>query len=193
MPDLHEATTLAALVYEAGAGETADRILCDIAGDLADRGYSLAGMVQRALERADRCACDMIACDLATGDELRISQDRGAHARGCRLNPQALQALVGSTMAAIDRGADLLIINKFGKQEALGSGFRDVIAHAVVNAIPTLVAVNITYIEAWRAFAADFATELASDQAAVETWLQARLPAVSGPRQTPSLHAAYPN
>jgi len=186
MPDTQMKTTLAAVVYEAGTGGKTDQILCDIATELSDRGYQLAGTVQRAFERVDRCACDMVVRDLATGKELKISQDRGAHAVGCRLNPQSLEELVGSTETALFDGADVLIVNKFGKQEALGGGFRDVIARAVTDSIPTIVAVNVTYIEAWRAFAADTADELAPDTTAIEAWFQPRLPTLSTAGGRPS-------
>lgn len=190
MSDIQTYARLAAVVYEAGSGGKTDQILCDVADAMTDRGFRLAGTVQRAFERADRCACDMIVRDLATGHELKISQDRGAHARGCRLNPQSLEQLVGSTEAALAFGVDLLIVNKFGKQEGLGDGFRDVIARAVTDGIPALVAVNITYIEAWRAFAADIADELPPDEGAIDAWLRAQLPFSNAAAGSTSLHAA---
>lgn len=171
-----EQRALTAVVYEAGTGAQTDRLLADVAARLEASGYRLAGTVQRAFERADRCACDMIVRDLATGDELKISEDRGPNARGCRLDPRMLEALVGSASAALERGVDALIINKFGKQEALGAGFRDVIACALADGVPTVVAVNRAYFDSWRAFAADFADELPPEFAPVHKWLVDRLP-----------------
>ena len=171
-----EPRTLLAIVYEAGTGADTDRLLTHIANGMQDTGLRLAGTVQRAFERADRCSCDMVVRDLSTNEELKISEDRGANARGCRLDPRMLEALVGSTEVALERGVDLVIINKFGKQEALGGGFRDIIAKAQADRIPTIVAVNLAYLDSWRSFAAEFADELPPDMEEVRNWLAGRLP-----------------
>ena len=113
---------------------------------------------------------------LSTNDELKISEDRGASARGCRLDPRMLEELVGSTEVAVERGVDVVIINKFGKQEALGGGFRNVIAKALGDGIPTIVAVNLAYLDSWRSFAAEFADELPPNIVEVRKWLADRLP-----------------
>lgn len=172
---------LAAIVYEAGSGSEADQILTRTADTLSSRGLRVAGTVQRAFERADRCACDMIVRDLASGNEVKISEDRGPDARGCRLDPRMLEALVGSTAAALEAGVDVLVLNKFGKQEANGAGFRAVIGQALAEEVPTLIGVNAAYLDAWRAFADGFADELAPDEAAVRAWLGGRVPIHSAP------------
>ncbi len=178
---------LAAVIYEAGQGIAADRLLTNLADDLQVEGYVLAGTVQRSAERADRCACDMIVRDLSTNTEVLISEDRGPNARGCRLDPGILQALVGTTERALNGGADALIINKFGKQEAQGVGFRDVIGWAAMHGIPAVVGVNITYLESWRAFVDGLADELRPDVSSVRSWLKQRLdcqPARGSTRQS---------
>ncbi len=171
-----ERKTLLAIVYEAGTGADTDRLLTNLAHQLQETGLRLAGTVQRAFERADRCACDMVVRDLSTNEELKISEDRGASARGCRLDPRMLEELVGSTEVAVERGVDVVIINKFGKQEALGGGFRNVIAKALSDGIPTTVAVNLAYLDSWRSFAAEFADELPPNIVEVRKWLADRLP-----------------
>jgi len=186
-----EQRSLTAVVYEAGTGAQTDRLLADVAARLEASGNRLAGTVQRAFERAHRCACDMIVRDLATGDQLKISEDRGPNARGCRLDPRMLEALVGSASVALDSGVDAVIINKFGKQEALGAGFRDVIARASADGVPTLVAVNLAYLDTWRAFAADFADELPPEFSPVNQWLVDRLPEIE--RSCSTEHAPRPD
>lgn len=167
--------SLAAILYEPGEGQTVDDLLANIAGQLAKQNVRLAGTIQRAAPRPDRCACDMIMIDLGSGDEIPISEDRGPDARGCRLDVRALETLVGSTAAALERGADLLIINKFGKREAEGAGFRQVIAAAASEGIPVLVAVNRDNAPAWRAFAGDLGVELVPEEAALQAWCEATL------------------
>ena len=60
----------------------------------------------------------------------------------CRLDHQALEDVVALVDQRLDTSTDLLILNKFGKREAEGTGFRQTIAHAIEMGIPVLVAVN---------------------------------------------------
>ena len=79
--------------------------------------------------------------------------------------------------ARLTRTTDLLIINKFGKQEAAGRGFRDFIAAAMAEEIPVLIAVAPELVAAFTGFAGDYATPLTWAEA--EAWCRAtrRIPA----------------
>ncbi|AMY70710.1 3-dehydroquinate dehydratase [Frigidibacter mobilis] len=58
---------------------------------------------------------------LPSGGLLRISQDLGPAAQGCRLDADALEAAVMATEAALAAApADLLVVNRFGRLEAEG-------------------------------------------------------------------------
>jgi len=167
--------TVAAIAYDSGQGAQTDDLLAEIAHELQHSGHILAGTIQRSFDRADRCACDMLVRDLSTGIEVKISEDRGVDARGCRLNQQQLEGLVGSTLAALEGNVDVVILNKFGKQEMLGRGFRDCIGQTLAARIPTIIGVNRTYLDAWRQFAGDYADELIPERRVVETWLATRV------------------
>lgn len=163
---------LATLIYERGNGEAVDALLAGTAARLRAEGWRLAGATQRPAERADRCLCDMILTDLATGADTTISEDRGPMAKGCRLDARALETVVGSTMAEIERkGADLLIVNKFGRRESEGGGFRPVIALALSEGMAVIVGVSSEYLPAWREFTGGAAVELAHDMAGIADWL----------------------
>ena len=107
-----QAAPLGAIVYSAEQSAAADAVLTSVARVLAGLDTRLAGAVQHNPTRPDRCRCDMVLEDLATGEIIAISEDRGPEARGCRLNPAALEQLVGAAAASLERGADLLIINR---------------------------------------------------------------------------------
>ncbi len=123
---------------DAPPGE-ADRILARLATRLADSGLRVAGATQRNTDLGADCACDMDVLVIGEEDRpVRISQSLGAGSSGCRLDPGALEsaaARVGARMA----GAELLILPKFGRQEAVGRGFRSVIAQAAAEGIPVLL------------------------------------------------------
>ena len=81
--------------------------------------------------------------------------------------------------AALDRSADFLILNKFGKTEAEGGGLRDLIVQAVERGVPVLVAVPYRNLDNWRAFAGDLSREIHID-AIAPAELAAALAAIGG-------------
>ena len=154
-----------------GRGDT-DLVLERLASDLAARGLKCCGTVQINSARADAGPCDMDVRVLPDGAILRISQDLGPGARGCRLDPAALETAVGLVAAGLSSGADLLIVNKFGKHEAEGRGFRDVIAEAVAMDIPVLVGLNSLNRTAFETFADGLAIQLPPETAALMAWVE---------------------
>lgn len=153
-----------------GRGDT-DLILFGLARQLAARGLRCCGTVQINTERPDAGPCDMDVQVLPDGPALRISQDLGRDSRGCRLDPQALETAVGLVASAMAEGADLLFVNKFGKHEAEGRGFREVIAAALTRDIPVIVGVNRQNLAAFEAFAGGLAVTLPPREAALLAWV----------------------
>ena len=154
-----------------GRGET-NLLLADIATQLADRGVRIAGTVQIDSDRDDGGKCDMDVQVLPDGPTIRISQFRGVEARGCRLDTDALEQAVTLTEQALKAGGvDLLLVNKFGKHEAEGRGFRDAIAMALEKGIPVLVGVNKLNRVAFEVFTSGGAVELDADPGSILTWL----------------------
>ncbi len=153
-----------------GRGDT-DLILLKLAKVLATRGLRCCGTVQINSERGDTGPCDMDVQVLPEGPVLRISQDLGRASHGCRLDPAALETAVGLVSASMGQGSDLLIVNKFGKHEAQGRGFRTVIAEALSKGIPVLVGINALNLSAFEEFAEGLATRLPPEPTALESWI----------------------
>ncbi len=158
----------------------ADEMLHDVATRLQAEGLTLAGVLQRDTMREGRRRCDMDLIDLGSGDILRISEDRGNEARGCRLDTSAMADAAARIESGIALGANLVIINKFGKAEGEGRGLRDVIAVALAQDIPVLLGVSETSIEALRAFAGDYCTVTSPDREFLDTWLVGNLLTIGG-------------
>jgi len=154
----------------------ADLLIRDVALRLRAEGVSLAGAVQFNIETDPARKCQMDLQILSGNDTIRISQDLGVLARGCRLDPAGLERAVGLVSAALETGADCLIINKFGKQEAEGRGFRPLIGDALAAGVPVLTAVNPGNVDAFLGFAQDLAERLPEDAALVADWCRARVP-----------------
>nr|WP_256515620.1 DUF2478 domain-containing protein [Alsobacter ponti] len=133
--------------------------LAALADALRAEGKALAGFVQHEVPRPGRRKCDMVLEDLATGARIRISEDRGEHARGCRLDTSELLRAAGLAADALAEGADVLVLNKYGKVEAEGGGVRPLIADAVARGVPVIVGVPRLNLESFRAFAGALAVE----------------------------------
>lgn len=164
------------LGYITGEGRgAADRCLAAFAEEAKAKGIRLAGIVQDNVECADSELCDMDAVVLPDGPVIRISQSLGEGSRGCRLDPEALEESVAAVEKRLGQAPlpDLLIVNKFGKHEAGGRGYRPVIAEALAAGIPVLTAVNNTNREAFLEFAGEMAMQVAAEPGALWQWLQA--------------------
>ncbi|MEZ5912676.1 MAG: DUF2478 domain-containing protein [Paracoccaceae bacterium] len=160
-----------AYVTAAERGQT-DRVLRAVADRLGARGIALAGVVQTNSRCRDGGHCDMDVEVLGDGAVIRISQDLGPGASGCRLNPEALEHAVARVEAVLKGPTRLLIVNKFGKHEAEGRGFRNLIGEALSSGLPVLTAVNAENRAAFAEFHGGLAQELAADAEAVLDWFE---------------------
>ncbi len=147
-----------------------DQLLREFADGLLASGFRLAGVVQTNSDRPGSHHCDMDVRVLPDGPMIRISQVLGEESRGCRLDPTALEEAVAWVEAGLELSPDLLIINKLGKHEAEGRGFRPLIAEALVRDIPVLLGVNGINQQAFETFAGGYAKEIAADAAGLATW-----------------------
>ena len=151
-----------------------DLLLADVVGRLEAHGVALAGTVQTNIDRDDRPRCDMDLRLLPDGPTVRISVDRGAEARGCRLDAGVLEQAVLWVEGSLDK-AEFLVVNKFGKQEAEGKGLAGVIADALERGLPVLVGVNGLNLPSFLEFAGGMATELVADAETILDWCLASL------------------
>lgn len=163
---------LGAAVYAEGEGHRVDALLAEVARGLRLQGLRVSGAIQHNTDGGDRCRCDMILEDLSSGRLVEISERRGPEARGCRLDSFALEDAVGSVIASLEQQPDILILNRFGKREAEGHGFRGAIENAMARGIPVLIAVSRSNLSAWKAFAASLGEQLPADAVAVLAWCQ---------------------
>ncbi len=161
---------LASIAYRQGTGDALDGLLNAIASRLQQSEHAIAGAIKHSVLRPERCRCDMILENLHTGEFIPISQDRGAEARGCVLDASALEGVVGSTLSGLEDGARFLVVNRFGKQEVDGRGFRPAIEFAACHRVPCLVGVEQDNLSMWRAFAGDLHEELPSNLERVWDW-----------------------
>ncbi|HEX9858575.1 MAG TPA: DUF2478 domain-containing protein, partial [Paracoccaceae bacterium] len=129
----------------------------------------LAGAVQSNAPCDASPHCDMDLAVLPDGPVIRISQSLGTASSGCRLDAGALEQAVEEAGRRL-AGAEVLIVNKFGKHEAEGRGFRGLVAEALAQGIPVLIGVNNPNHAAFMAFVGDLAEPLPDDVPAIVDW-----------------------
>lgn len=174
---------VAAIVYANEAYP--DALFRDLVQRCRALGLSLAGVLQhQAFEGADR-RCDVVLEDLTTGHRTVLFENRGAGARGCRLDQAALTEATARIEGSLEQLPQLLILNKFGKVECEGGGLRDLIASAIDRGIPAVIGVPQRNLAAWRDFAGEFAVELADRTGGLAEWLSNALPALVDPHRLP--------
>ncbi|TCR61422.1 DUF2478 domain-containing protein [Bosea sp. BK604] len=164
---------LAAIVYPSGF--PIDDLMAGLARLMKQRGLRLAGVVQHNEAECEGGDCHAMSLEeLASGRQFPISEERGPGSEGCRLDASGLAAAGGAVAASLAGAPDLVILNKFGRQEMLGQGLRQEIAAAVTAGLPVLIAVREDFVSAWREFAGDDWARLPPEEAAIEGWASAR-------------------
>ncbi|WP_456623739.1 MULTISPECIES: DUF2478 domain-containing protein [unclassified Bradyrhizobium] len=171
---------LAALVYE--SHQDPDAVLRSFAADLNARGFRVVGMVQ-----AGQCAdSSLSAVLLHSGETLLLAQDFDPAAQGCRLDLARLQNAGERIADALAHGADLVIINRFGKRERGGKGLFYLIERALDADIPVVIAVGKDHFADWINFAGGMSVKLGCERHLLDAWWQ-RISA-GEPQPAPGAH-----
>jgi hypothetical protein len=148
-----------------------DDCLAETVALMQSRGLRLAGTV-RALPSDHRAhPCDTDIRILPDGPLHRISQPLGQGSRGCRLDAGAIEGIAADVEARL-AGCDILVVNKFGKQECLGRGLRPAIIRALDLGIPVIVGVNGLNLQAFLEFVEGLAIRLDALAASVAAWAE---------------------
>jgi hypothetical protein len=149
----------------------AELALAGAARLLGNRGVFLAGLIQEnEPDGGGSCCPAMFIRDLSGAGRMKISEDRGSAARGCRLDRAALIEAAVRVDLALVRGADVLMVNRFGKAETEGGGLRGSIVRGIELGIPVIVGVRRSYNEAWALFHGGVAEELVPDAKGIARW-----------------------
>ena len=159
---------LAAVLY--GPADDADRLLSDFAQGLLREGIRVGGVVQHNVRDVSGKKSGMEVIDLADGHAISICQPLGSGSMACKLDAGGLAEAAMAVQRAIDAQVDLIVVNKFSKQEASGGGLRDELAQAIVSGIPVLTAVPEKCVAEWQTFTANCGTTLQPSRPAIDAW-----------------------
>jgi len=129
-----------------------DAILFAVVEKLRSKGVRITGLLQRFGDVTSAGKRSMFVENLASGERIRLDQPRGSEASGCMLDPDALAKASHVIRSAIGSRPDLLVVNRFGQQEAEGHGLRPELAEAVGAGVTTIVPVSRALIAQWKDF-----------------------------------------
>jgi uncharacterized protein DUF2478 len=176
---MNDVTLIGAIKY--CHGPDVDPALDALVKKLRELGISMIGCLQIQLPDPGSCCPISHLEDLASGDQTRITQPLGSGSTGCRLDPGALANAAEELSRQLETHPDILILNRFGRGESEGRGFRPVIERAVELGVPVLIAVKERYTPEWETFSSGLATYLPAEQEALLAWLLPQLPAHTSP------------
>jgi len=168
---------IAAVVY--GPDDDPDRLLRAFADDLQRSGRRVVGLLQ-ASRIGGMAQARLPAVAFPTRATVSLRHEYQPAPVGCHLDAAQLAETRRSVAAAIDEGADLVIINRFGKLEAAGAGFVEEIKRAVTADIPVLLAVPHHRFMMWTRFCAGMAVKLACAREPIDAWWRTVAPRPSG-------------
>ena len=128
---------------------------------------------------------------LSDGNKALMSelfQDLGSCAAGCRLDVGQLLDAGVQVAHAIDEGADIVIVNRFGRQEREGKGLCYLVERALSADIPVVIAVPSHRFADWIRFVDGMSVKLRCDRESLYAWWRAvsarSISLVSQDRQT---------
>jgi hypothetical protein len=144
------------------------RLLAEFAARRKQEGIRIAGAVEVA---RDGGACGSLALtNLSNGAIIRISQDLGPGSTSCNIDPAGLAEACVAVEREIAQGADLVVLSKFGKQEAARGGLGDAFGAAIAAGLPVVTAVSPAMAEPWQAFAGGLSAFIQAEAALLEAW-----------------------
>ena len=164
------------LAVQGADREVIQTLLGEAARRLSAGGARVIGVIEHMPEGGGHE--DVLLLDLVSKETHRLHQDLGPGAAGCSLDPAGLAAAAAGVERAIaarlDEGGDLsdtvVVLSKFGRQEAEGRGLTSAFHAAVAAEMCVLTSVSPTVRGAWDGFVGDLARLAPADLDAVDDW-----------------------
>jgi hypothetical protein len=151
-----------------------DAVAAAVAALLA-RGFKVRGLLQEGSEGGPSCCATLFLEDIGSGRRVEIFQNRGREARGCRLDASGLAEAAAWVREAVESRPDVLVLNRFGRQESEGRGLLDEIGAAVLAGIPVVIPVNDVLMQDWDAFAGDVYDRIPAAAGRIEEWCRRKV------------------
>jgi Protein of unknown function (DUF2478) len=130
----------------------------------------VAGVVAETHGFADRACSAGFLRNVHTGERYSIFQDFGPGSTTCHLDERGVLAATEAVRRDISAGCDLVVLSKFGKLEASGTGLLNAFNAAIDADIPVLTSVSPAREQTWAKFASPSFVVLAADPVKIDEW-----------------------
>ncbi|UYO48950.1 DUF2478 domain-containing protein [Rhodopseudomonas palustris] len=118
------------------------------------------------------CECRSELIDIATGDRYAMHQDLGSGSQACNLNSSSLALAAGAVERAVARKPALVVLSRFGGQEAVRGGLMSAFQAAIAAGVPVACVVTPKAEDVWNDFAQGLSVSLPPEADALEAWWQ---------------------
>ncbi|MGD0764599.1 MAG: DUF2478 domain-containing protein [Roseiarcus sp.] len=151
-------------------GETIQTILSQFAEALKRDGFRVAGVVEVSQCGAEGACKHLAVRDLTSKAVIKFSQDLGAGSTACNLDPSGLAKACEAVERAIEEGADVVVLSKFGKLEAARGGLCDAFRAAILADLPIITTVSPLLADEWSQFAGPLSNKVPATMDALGAW-----------------------
>jgi nucleoside-triphosphatase THEP1 len=131
-------------------------------------GVNVVGVIAETHGLADRTCSAGILRDIVSGNPFSMYLEVVPSNTSCHLDAAGVNAASAGLLHQVQMG-DLVVLSKFGKLEATGSGLVSAFEAAIAAGKPVLTTVSDKHRNAWRALAPD-AIFLPAEQTAIQAW-----------------------
>lgn len=159
----------------AGAdGTLVQDLLAETVAAWRDRGIEVCGLLGEPHDLVGRACSGGLLRNIVTGIRFPMYLEEPPAHTSCHLDESGVVSACASVLRQI-AGSDLVVLNKFGKVEAGGSGLFEAFETAVALGKPVLTSVAPKHHYAWLRFAPQ-AVFVRPERVALEAWLESVLP-----------------
>lgn len=149
------------------------RLLMQAADRWRGEGLRVCGVVEVVVSDEVRACGSSVLRNIETGETFEMYLKEAPAHTSCVLDEVGLIEACASIVGSI-QASDVVILSKFGKAEAVGSGLFDAFELASSLGKPTITSVAPKFHYFWNRFAAD-ATFLRPEEIQLEDWKNALL------------------
>jgi len=160
--------TIAAIANRDGVD--AQLMLADAVAEWQAAGIAVAGILaERNAE--GQCSAGFLT-DIASGKRYSIQLDMPPAGTVCHLDAEGMEAAGAGLLDQIAK-ADVVVLSKFGKLEAMHGGLWPAFTAAASSGKPVLTTVSSKHFDAWKAFSPSSLWLEADDRSIRQWWKKA--------------------
>jgi nucleoside-triphosphatase THEP1 len=159
-------------------GQDSQALLEKAVEDWRMAGIRVAGVLAENNTAEGTCSAGFLR-DIASGARYSVQLDAPPAGKTCHLDATGMDAACAGLLDQI-AAADIVVLSKFGKLEAMRQGLWPAFTAAAATGTPLLTTVSAKHVQAWKEFA-PAASWLGADHPSIRQWWQGAGPQARRP------------